>query len=116
MQPDAVVEVAGPGWRSGPLLVARTFRRRRRGLRPRSGGWGLLLAARSVHGFGMREALRVVSLDCRGRVRRVATLRPRRVFWDRGACWILELPVGRPLPPVGAALAARPILGACPGP
>ncbi len=103
----AVVEVAGAGWRSGPLLVARTRRERWRGLRPRARGRGLLLAGRSVHGWGMREGLRVVSLDAAGRVRRVALLRPRAVFVDRGARWIIELPAARPAPPVGLRLAAR---------
>jgi hypothetical protein len=55
----------------------------------------------------MREGLRVVSLDGAGRVRRVALLRPRAVFVDCGARWILELPAARPAPPVGLRLAAR---------
>jgi len=65
-----------------------------------------VLAARSVHGFGMRESLGVVSLDAAGRVRRVGVLRPGRLFWDRGACWVIELPTGRPLPPPGMVLRA----------
>ncbi|MFH1330602.1 MAG: hypothetical protein ABIJ48_08145 [Actinomycetota bacterium] len=84
--------------------MARTRRERFGGLRPRPHGRGLLLAARSVHSFGMAEPLRVISLDARGRVRRVALLRPGRVFFDRGACWVVELPACRPAPPVGTAL------------
>jgi hypothetical protein len=103
----AVVGVAGAGWRSGPLLVARTHRERFRGLRPRPRGRGLLLAGRSVHGRGMREGLRVVSLDAAGRVRRVALLRPRGVFVDRGARWILELPLESGAPAEGTALKVR---------
>jgi len=55
----------------------------------------------------MREALRVVSLDAAGRVRRVALLRPKGVFVDRGARWILELPPARTAPAVGAVLHVR---------
>jgi hypothetical protein len=98
------VGVTGPEWSSGPLLWARTHRERRRGLRPRPLGRGLLLASRSVHGWGMKEPLRVVSLDAAGRVRRVAFLAPGRVFCDAGARWIIELPVSRPAPQVGMML------------
>jgi len=65
-----------------------------------------VLAARSVHGFGMREALGVVSLGPDGVVRRASVLHPARLFWDRRACWVIELPPGRPLPPQGMALVA----------
>ena len=65
-----------------------------------------MLAARSVHGLGMREALGVVSLDPDGAVRRAGVLSPARLFWDRGACWVIELPPGRPLPPPGMVLRA----------
>jgi len=102
------------GWRSGPLRVARTRSERFGGLRPRAHGRGLLLAARSVHSFGMAEPLRVISLDAFGRVRRVARLLPGRVFFDPGARWVVELPAGRPAPPVGMALqvVTRPSPGA----
>jgi len=103
----AVVEVFGAGWRSGPLLVACTRRERWRGLRPRARGGGLLLVGRSVHGRGMQEALRVVSLDALGRVRRVALLRPGAFFVDGGAKWIVEVPLGRGAPSEGTTLKAR---------
>jgi hypothetical protein len=103
-QHAAVVEAVGAGWRSGPLVVARRRRQRRRGLRPRPAGRGLLLRARSVHGFGMREAVGVVSLGGAGRVRRVAVLPPGGFFWDPGADWVMELPLSRPPPPVGVTL------------
>ena len=65
-----------------------------------------MLATRSVHGFGMREPLGVVSLGPDGAVRRAGVLRPGRVFCDRRACWVIELPPGWPLPPEGMVLAA----------
>jgi uncharacterized membrane protein (UPF0127 family) len=110
------------------VLVARTRAERRRGLRPRAQGRGLLLATRSVHGWGMREPLRVVSLDAAGRVRRVAVLPPGRLFVDPGARWIVELPMSRSAPAEGMTLQVRlparvaafgllprPMLGRCPG-
>lgn len=112
----ATVEAMGPGWRSGPLLVARGCRRRHRGLRPRPAGRGLVLRTRSVHGLGMREALRVVSIDHAGRVRRVEVLSPGGLFFDQGARWVIELPLSRPPPPVGVRLWVVPILAACPEP
>jgi uncharacterized membrane protein (UPF0127 family) len=101
------VELTTADWWSGPLRVAATSRERWRGLRPRPLGMGLLLAARSVHSFGMAEPLRVASLDAGGRVRRVAVLPPRRVFTDAAAAWMAELPEGVAAPPVGAVLALR---------
>jgi hypothetical protein len=114
-QQAVVVEAVGSGWRSGPLVVARSRVQRRRGLRPRSWGRGLVLAARSVHGFGMAEALGVVSLGPDDVVRRAGVLHPGRLFYDRGACWVIELPPGRLLPPPGMVLRAVPILAPCPG-
>jgi len=63
----------------------------------------------------MREPLGVVSLGPEGRVRRVGALAPGRLFRDRGACWVIELPPGRPLPPEGMVLRVVPILAPCPG-
>ena len=102
-----MIEAVGGGWRSGPLLVAQSRAQRWRGLRPRPGGRGLVLAARSVHGLGMAEPLGVVSLDAIGRVRRTARLLPGRLFWDLGARWVIEVPIGRGLPQAGALLALR---------
>ena len=106
-----MVELTGPGRASGRVRVARTPGERWRGLRPRPQGWGLLLAGCSVHGRGMRVPLRVASLDAAGRVRRVAWLRPGGLFFDPGAWWVLELPAGRPGPPVGMALRVRGRMG-----
>jgi hypothetical protein len=89
------------------VLVARTRAERRRGLRPRAQGRGLLLATRSVHGREMKESLRVISLDAAGRVRRVGVLSPGGLFVDAGARWIVELPMSRPVPPVGTVLQVR---------
>jgi len=70
----------------------------------------MLLRTCSVHGFGMREPLWVVSLDPGGRVRRVGLLLPRRVLWDPGAAWTIELPLSRrpPEPGMGLRVVWRP--------
>jgi hypothetical protein len=103
-------------WASGPLELARSRRRRFQGLRPRPGGAGLVLRARSIHGVGMRAVLGVISVSASGRVRRRRVLLPGGVFWDPGAAWMLEVPLERGLPLVGATLVVVPILGGCPEP
>ena len=105
----------GDGWRSGPLLVARTRAERRRGLRPRPGAAGMLLPSRSVHGIGMAVPLIVVSLDAAGTVRRVGRLGPGGSFTDGGASWIVEMPVSREPPRPGLGLRMVPMLAGCPG-
>jgi hypothetical protein len=92
------IELSWRGWRSGPVLVAATRRQRRRGLRPRSRGWGLLIRSRSVHGSGMEEPLWVVAFDAAGTVRGVSLLRPGGLLVDRDAHWLLELPIERDPP------------------
>ncbi|MGH8875337.1 MAG: hypothetical protein ACRDVM_08840 [Acidimicrobiia bacterium] len=91
-----------PGWSSGPVLWADTFRRRWRGLRPRPNGHGLLLPGSSAHGVGMAEPLLVVGVSAEHRVVAVRTLRPGRMVWARGARFLIELPADHPPPPVGA--------------
>jgi hypothetical protein len=116
MDGESVIGLCVPGWGSGPLLVGATRWRRWRGLRPRPEAAGVLLRARSVHTFGMQVPLTIVSLDAAGVVRRTARLRPRRIFLDLHARWIVELPPDRDAPQVGVRLRVRPMLGGCPGP
>jgi hypothetical protein len=97
-----------PGRPIGPVAVLSGARRRWRGIRGVPPGWGVLLRTRSVHTFGLRAPLGVVSLDDGLVVRRSAIVGPRRVVIDPGATWILELPVTRPLPGVGASLRILP--------
>ena len=92
------------GWESGPVLIASSFRDRWKGLKPLTGGKGLLLRGGSVHGFGMREPLQVVGLDAGGCVLRSRALLPRGLVVIRGARYMLELPCDRQLPPHGGVL------------
>jgi hypothetical protein len=55
-------------------------------------GGGLLLAGRSVHGFGLDRPLRVVGLDERGTVVAVRLLDPGRLVVLARARYLLELP------------------------
>src|SRR5438046_710370 len=80
------------------VVVARSFRRRLRGLALRRGppGYALLIPrCRCVHTFGMRFALDLVWFGADGRVlaidRRVP---PNRVVARRGAWAVLETPSG----------------------
>ena len=92
------------GWSSPTVRVARTFRERFNGLRPRPSGQGILLPGRSVHGFGMKERLLVVGLDDGARVIGVRILFPRRFAAIPGAHHILELPIEQKAPRQGAVL------------
>jgi uncharacterized protein len=55
--------------------------------------------ARSVHTFGMREAIVIVFLDRDHRVTRVTTVPPRRIVWSMRARHVLEMPAGSELRP-----------------
>lgn len=92
------------GWESGPVLMTHSFVERFIGLRASDGDHGMLIRGRSVHGFGMREPLLAIGLDGGRRVVGFRVLFPHRVVWIRRAKEILELPVGRQPPPVGAVL------------
>ena len=53
--------------------------------------------ARSVHTFGMKEAIVVAFLDRDHRVIRVTTVPPRRIVWSVRARHVLEMPAGSSL-------------------
>lgn len=93
----------GSGFLVGDVEVASTFRRRWRGL---MGGAAhpLLLPTTSVHGFWLRSPLWVVAIGPDLTVMGVELLRPWRVVTAPGAAWILELPLGSPLPAGGEGL------------
>jgi hypothetical protein len=65
----------------------------------------MLLATRSVHGFGLAHPVAYVALDGDGVVIRSGTLRPRRVVFVRRAVWMAEYPLGVPAPRAGATTA-----------
>ena len=82
------------------LLVARTFRERRRGLAkmtPLPAGYGLrILKCNSIHTFGMRFALDLVWLGRDGRVVRVDHgVAPRRMKLCVRARSVVETAAGR---------------------
>lgn len=91
-------------WSSPPVLVARTFRQRKKGLKPTAGGMGMLIRGRSVHGLGMREPLLAIGLDRERRVVGVRILRPRHLVFIRTARHIMELPIATLPPPRGVVL------------
>ena len=95
---------ATPDWSSPPVLIARTFRERRKGLTRAPAGQGMLIAGRSVHGLGMKEPLLTIGLDRERRVVGVRILRPRHLVFVRGARHMLELPIGTVPPPEGVVL------------
>lgn len=101
------------GWRSGPVLVAASFRDRRRGLAPAPDGVGLLVATRSVHSLTMRVALGIALIDTAGTVLHVTRLDSGRVLLTGSAGWILETIPGESLPVPGRRLVVVPMLAGC---
>ncbi|HLT97748.1 MAG TPA: hypothetical protein VK070_13295 [Acidimicrobiia bacterium] len=83
---------------------ANSHRLRWRGLMWRD-PFPLLLETRSVHGFGLRAPIQVVSIGPDGTVQAVERLDRRRIAWFPRARWILELPIDNPVPGVGERLA-----------
>jgi hypothetical protein len=71
----------------------------------------MLIPGRSVHGMGMTEPLTVIGIDPGGRVVGIRRLQPRGVVLMLGACWLLEQPVERPVPPDGEVLS---MVSSCP--
>jgi hypothetical protein len=110
----AVVLEAGE-WSSGPLLIARTARQRRRGVRPAVGPFGAMLATRSIHGWGLGAPLRWLGLDRSGTVVAVGVLHPRRLIQaPQPVRWIVETPEWITPAPIGERARVVPILAAWP--
>lgn len=108
----ATVEASTRGWASPPLLVARSRLQRWRGLRPRPGDRGLVLAGSRVHGRRMREPLRLVGVSSDGRVTSSVVLLPGTFRRLDGSAYIIEMPLAAPAPAVGAVLDLLPIVEA----
>ncbi len=103
------------GWDSGAMLIADTHLRRRRGIAPAPGPFGVIFHARSVHGLGLNAAVRWIGLDHSGVVKRCGLLRPRRVVLaPRSVRWVLEIPEWLPPPRLGVRLRVIPILAVWP--
>jgi uncharacterized membrane protein (UPF0127 family) len=94
------VGLSSSGWEMSGLL-ARTFLDRLLGVRRAPPGSALVIRARSVHGFGMRQPLRVIGLDADMRVVSTRTLRPNRVMVIPSARILVELPPSQPGPRIG---------------
>lgn len=102
-----MIELRGAGWASPPLRLARTWRDRLIGLRPRPGPFGLVLRTGSVHGFGLRTPVAYIAVSDDGVVVRCGRLMPRRLVTCRRAMFIIELPGSLALPELGSVLTAH---------
>lgn len=105
-RPRGPVTLAVGSWRSPPVVVASSFADRLLGVRRRETD-GLLIRSSSVHGYGIREPLRIVHLDIEGVVVHQDILMAGRRTPARGA-WILELPIRSPGPETGTRLVVLP--------
>ena len=79
--------------------VPTSLGERLRGLLGRRPVSMLFERARSVHTFGMREAIVVAFLDRNYRVISVVTVPPRRIVWSVRTRHVLEMPAGSELWP-----------------
>lgn len=84
------------------VAVPSRFGERWRGLKSRRGA--MLFRTWSVHGFGMDRPVVVVAIDRHGRVIDVSTLRPRRIYFNPVARFLLELDTLLASPKVGAVV------------
>lgn len=105
-----MIELEAASWRSGPVMEARSFWARWRGIRRAPHNAGVLIQGCSVHGVGLRDPLLYVALGAEGQVLRTGRLKANRFVVVRAATEILELPLGRPLPPVGVLLNRMPMV------
>ncbi|MFQ5523517.1 MAG: hypothetical protein ACE5F5_08050 [Acidimicrobiia bacterium] len=94
----------GAGWSYGPVLRARGFVQRWRGLRQGRAGGSLLLRTRSVHGFGMKYPFLAVGLTRDWRVSESRLVSPGRLAYFPRCRWVLELPADAEPPPSGLVL------------
>jgi len=98
------VTLVTEGWASDHVFEARSFLQRWRGLKGLPDGSRLLLAARSVHGFGLRGPHLVAAIGGDMKVSEVRVLEPGRVLSFPRARFILEMPMDGTPPPVGSML------------
>jgi hypothetical protein len=94
------VALSTPGWAATGYL-ARTFADRLLGVWRVPEGSTVVLPVSSVHSFGRRRPLEVVGLDAERQVVSMRTLRPNRIVVMPAARFIIEAPVGGPLPAMG---------------
>ncbi len=92
------------GWEREHVAVARTRGARMRGLRPTAAGRALLISGTTVHAFGMREAIGVVSIGQTGRVQSSRLVAPGTLARFASAKWLLEMPADERPPPVDSIL------------
>ena len=101
------VTLVTEGWASYRVFAARSFLEKWRGVKGLPDGSRLLLATRSVHGFGLKSPLLVAAIGGDMKVSDVQVLEPGRVLFYPRARFILEMPIDGTLPPVGSVLELR---------
>lgn len=95
---SVVSAAAEPLWQ---VAIPRNLLGRARGIRAVADGHGVLLAGSMVHGRRLAEPICVVALDRSGRVLAKRVLLPGKLWFHRGAVWMLELPEAESCSQVG---------------
>lgn len=97
---------ADGSWSVSPVLLALSWRQRWAGVH--TGHDRVLLPTAAVHGRGLLEPLHVIGIDNAGSAVTVRRLDPGSFLRVSGASWILEQPIGDPVPASGMALSIYP--------
>ena len=97
------VDLFAGSWLLPDVAVAVTFGDRLRGLH-RTDADAVLIRTGSIHTLTTRRPIGLSAIDRSGIVLRSTVLRPRSLFSDRGAAWILEYDHAAVPPPMGAVL------------
>lgn len=96
--------LSGGDWSHEPVLRARGFVDRWRGLRNQGAGASMILETSSVHAFGMRRPFWAVGLTERYTVSEVRMMRPGTIAMFPGCRYVVELPLNVSPPPIGTSL------------
>ena len=89
-------------WTVDGLVMVESFYERLRGANLSAARRGIVIRRAAVHTMGMSHAIETVAVDGEGRVVEVRTIDPNRFAWFRGAEYLVELPAGSSVPPVGS--------------
>ena len=101
------VGLASVGWRIDDVAVPLDYRARLLGWNGADAG-AVLIAAASVHTFGVSERLRISALAADGTVLGSRLVDRRRLWTVRGAAWMLETEARVASPAVGSRVRIVP--------
>jgi hypothetical protein len=97
-----IVRIATPTWPGATAVSAEGFWDRFWGVNRVEQGMGVLLRTRAIQTIGLTSDLEIIALDSYGIVNAIKTVSPNRFAYFGGAEFVVELPGGTAVPPVGS--------------